>query len=367
MSIHRDKDGSEGGSDDDEEENGDESGGGDEAPAVDLSAFTAPKAEKVHVELFEAEEAAVPSENARMFGDVTDANLKKACKKMYKLLNLDPWNEKTRYDDDDTCDFLIDNPEVCGIKYEFEGFSGRIYPLSMLCALGASKDAVELAFDAFPPALKETDLWVGTPLHYAAAYQAPHDVVEYLIQKDPKGVESTNYYGRLPLHMGALFKASEKSMTHLLKAFPKGAQVKDKEGYTALHLACENGADSGVIKALVQTFPDAVHATAQYDMTPLHFACSSQANPEVIKVLLVEGDTAICRLTDMLGHTPLHMALMGLASYEVVELLVASAPDTVIAKTQKGELPLEIAQRKRAPGEVLELLEKMIEKLLSGE
>jgi len=82
--------------------------------------------------------------------------------------------------------------------------------------------------------------------------------------------------------------------------------------------------------------------------------------------LLVEGDPAVCRLTDMLGHTPLHMALMGLAPYDVIELLVASAPDTVVAKTQKGEYPLEIAQRKRAPAEVIELLEKMIERLKQG-
>jgi len=68
----------------------------------------------------------------------------------------------------------------------------------------------------------------------------------------------------------------------------------------------------------------------------------------------------------MLGHTPLHMALMGLAPYEVIELLVASAPETCVAKTQKGELPLEIAQRKRAPSEVVELLEKMIERLLDA-
>jgi ankyrin repeat protein len=116
---------------------------------------------------------------------------------------------------------------------------------------------------------------------------------------------------------------------------------------------------------LLLTFPDAVHATSQYDMTPLHFACSQNCDPEVIKVLLIEGDPTVCRLTDMLGHTPLHMALMGLAPYEAIELLVASAPETVVAKTQKGELPLEIAQRKRAPAEVIELLEKMVERLMA--
>ena len=68
--------------------------------------------------------------------------------------------------------------------------------------------------------------------------------------------------------------------------------------------------------------------------------------------------TALCR--------ELAREVMGLAPYEVIELLVASAPETCVAKTQKGELPLEIAQRKRAPSEVVELLEKMIERLLDA-
>jgi len=208
-----------------------------------------------------------------------------------KLINLDPWNDAVRYDDDDTRDFLIEHPETCRVKYEFEGFSGRIYPISMLCALAASKDAVEIAYDAFPVGIKESDLWVGTPLHYATAYKSSPEVVEFLILsyksspevveflilKNPTGVESTNCYCRTPLHMGALFKA------------PKAAQIKDKEGYTPLHLACENAAESSVVQQLVSTFTDAVYATSQYDMTPLHFACSQNTDLQVAKVLLVIG------------------------------------------------------------------------------
>jgi len=321
--------------------------------------------ENVKVTLYDAPEAPHPSEDARRFQDVPDddGDLSKACKKLFKMLNLDPWNEASRYDDDDTCDVLIDYPEPCGIKFEFEGFSGRIYPLSMLCALQASKDAAELAYEAFKPAIKETDLWVGTPFHYAAAYKAPAETVAFLLSKDSAGAESTNYYGRTPLHMGALFKSPEDSMKLLAEKFPKAAQIKDKEGYTPLHLACENGGSAGVIKLLLATYSKACFAKSQYDMTPIHFACSQNADPAVIKALLVDGDPETCRMTDMLGHTPLHMALMGLAPYEVIELLVASAPDCVVAKTKKGELPLEIALRKRAPTEVMELLAKTIDKL----
>jgi len=315
------------------------------------------------VKLYDPPEAPHPSEDSRRFKDIKDEDTLKSCKKLFKMLNLDPWNEATRYDDDDTCDVLIDYPEPCSVKFEFEGFSGCIYPLSMLCALQASKDAAELAYEAYKPAIKETDLWVGTPFHYAAAYKCPAETVEFLISKEPDGVQITNYYGRTALHMGALFKAPADSLKLIADQWPSAAQITDKEGYTPLHLACENGASAEAVKVLLQTFKDACFAKSQYDMTPLHFACSQNADPAVIKALLVDGDPDTCRMTDMLGHTPLHMALMGLAPYEVIELLVASAPDCVVAKTQKGELPLEIALRKRAPTEVMELLAKTIDKL----
>jgi len=333
------------------------------------SSSSLPSAEgppKVKAELYDAGPAAYPTENAKKYGDVKDPKIKKQCKRVYKLLNFDPWNEAHRYDDDDTCDYLLENPEPCDVKFEFEGFSGCIYPLSMLYALKASRDTVEVAYDAFPPAIKETDLWVGTPYHYAGAYMAPSESVQLLIQKDPKGIEAVNYYGRTALHMGALFKAPTKSMELLCNKYPMAARIKDKDGYTPLHLACENGADVDVVDLLVNACPKVVYEASQHtELTPIHLASSKDADIGVIRVLLeAANDSSICELTDMLGHTPLHMALLGLASYDVIELFLTSCPETVWVKTNTGELPLEIAQRKRAPGEVLEMLENLMERLL---
>merc|ERR1712154_207451 len=186
-------------------------------------------------------------------------------------------------------------------------------------------------------------------------YGSPPEIINFLIQKDPKGIEAVNFYGRTALHMGALFKAPKESMELLCDKYPLAARIKDKEGYSPLHLACENGAEAGVVKLLVDAYPLAVYATSQYEMSPIHYASSQNADVHVIRALLdgVEDCASLCKLTDVLGHLPLHMALMGLAPYEVVELLVASCPETVWMKTNNGELPLEIAQRKRAPGDVL--------------
>jgi len=237
----------------------------------------------------------------------------------------------------------------------------------MCYALKASLDTVEAVYDAFPAAIKETDWWIGTPYHYAAAYGSQPEIVRFLLRKDSKGVDAINYYGRTALHMGALFKAPVQSMELLCNKYPMACQIKDKDGYIPLHLACENGAGADVVRLLVQTYPLSVYATAQYGMTPLHFAASHNPDLRTITVLLDSaGENSVCKNTDLLGHAPLHMALMGLAPFEVVEKLVEFCPETVWMKTQKGELPLEIAERKRAPHEVLRCLEKAMERILLG-
>jgi len=320
----------------------------------------------IKIELLDAGDAYFPSDNAKKYGDVKNEAQKKKCKKVYKLLNFDPWNEATRYDDDDLCDYVLENPEGAKIKFEFEGFSGCIYPFSMCYALKASRDTVEVIYDAHPAALTETDYWIGTPYHYAAVYGAPPEIVEFLILKNKKGVEEPNYYGRTPLALGALFRAPLATMELFTSKYPTAARIKDKDGYIPLHHACEHGAESGVVKLLIECYPPSVYVAAQYGMMPLHFACSRQsASVNSIRALLeAAGDNSLCKATDMSGHTALHMALMGLAPYEVIELLIAWCPESVWVKTDKKELPLEIAQRKRASAEVLEILEKMMERLL---
>ena len=341
------------------------------SPAVPSLAEALLASKTPKYELFDADQAATPTEDAKKYGDVTSAFLQKKCKKIYKLLNFDPWNDAHRYDDDDMCDYVLDNPEPCTIKFEFDGFSGCIYPLSMCYSLKASRDTVEAVYDAFPAAIRETDWWIGTPYHYASSYGAPLEIVQFLFQKDPKGVQAVNYFGRTALHMGALFKAPFSSMELVCNKYPMACQIKDKDGYIPLHLACENGASRDVVNLLVSTYPSSVYAAAQYGMTPLHFAASHN-NPTtrfVIQTLLDsvgENSNILCKATDQLGHIPLHMALLGLAPFEVIEVLVSACPETVWMKTEKGDLPLALAERKRAPAECKLLLEQVMERILVG-
>lgn len=294
-------------------------------------------------------------EGPKIFSEITDQEMKRYCTRIHKKLNHDPWDEFKKYDDDDVCDRIIAHPETCQVQYGFESFSGLIYPLSMLCSLGASKNAVQLAFEANVAALDECDLWVGTPLHYACSYKAKTEVVEFLIEKKPEALEITNHFGRTPLHMACLFKAPANNVSLLLQHYPEAAGIKDKDGYAPLHLACENTATPEVVLLLVNANPEAVSSTTGLEATPLHYACSHHAPKAVVQILLDANPEMITKM-DLMGQTPLHLAALGGATTSVVALLVKANPDGVDAVNDRGETPLRIAKRKNVPVSVLKLL-----------
>jgi ankyrin repeat protein len=309
---------------------------------------------------------------------IDNVEYKRACQKLFKKLNHDPWAEFKKYDNAATYGFIKAQPETLQVQYKFDSFSGHLYPLSMLCALGANVNVMEIALEAHLPALVECDVWVGTPLHYACSYKSATTVVEFLIHQHPQALQVTNQFGRLPLHMACLFKAPPQTVSLLLQQYPHGAQVADKDGYTPLHLACENGASPEVVEFLLQAYPNALLAKTSYQSTPLHFACLHNASLAVIETLFQYDrskttNTSTTRTTpdtttinnmemveqmDLLGQTPLHMAALSSApSPEVVALLVATYPEGTKVCTDRGETPYKMAKRKQASPQVLQLLQ----------
>jgi hypothetical protein len=161
-----------------------------------------------------------------------------------QTLNHDPWNEHKKDVDEDVCDFILEYPATCMVRYDFENFCGRLFPLSVLCALVASLKAIELAYEAYTDAMDGCDLWIGTPLHFACSYKAEPAIVQYLIKKQPAMLERTNQFGRTSLHVACVFKASTMALSYLLGRYPEAAKRCDKDGCTPLHLACENACTS---------------------------------------------------------------------------------------------------------------------------
>jgi hypothetical protein len=121
--------------------------------------------------------------------------------RFFGLLNLDPWDLDTELDDDAIQDIIFEHPSCCRMKYAFEGFNGSVYPISVLCALGASVATIKKCYKAFPDAFDDADDWVGTPLHYACSYRASMEVAEYIVKMDLHMLKQTNRFNRVPLHM----------------------------------------------------------------------------------------------------------------------------------------------------------------------
>ncbi|KAL3923235.1 MAG: hypothetical protein SGILL_001769, partial [Bacillariaceae sp.] len=228
------------------------------------------------------------SENApgpTNFHDIQDPQLKRLASKLLKKLNHDPWDEFKKYSDPDVREFLERHPETASIMYDFTHFSGYIFPLSMLCTLGASPQTIEQAYKAYKPAIDECDVWIGTPLHYACSYKAKSNVVSVLISKQPAMLQRTNQFGRTPLHTACLFKGSTKMVSVLLQKFPRAAVIPEKDGYTPLHLACENGAHSEIVKMLASSNPETCLAQTTKGSSPLDLAHLHNANQTVIDIL----------------------------------------------------------------------------------
>jgi ankyrin repeat protein len=291
------------------------------------------------------------------YEDIDDPDLQRACEKLLKMLNHDPWNEFKKYHDEDVRAFVRKHPDTCRVKYDFGHFANKIFPFTMLCTLGASRDSVKGVLDAYESAKDEDDMVIGTPLHYACTYKAKLAVIELLIQTDPTMLHRRNQFDRTPLHQASLFKASAKTVSYLVKQFPQAAETPDKDGYTPLHLACENGASIEVVRTLVSANPEACAEQANNGSTPLHLACSQNASRSVVRIL-THAQPEAAELKDRHGNIPLHLAAESIAPVAIVEMLIKAFPDGVYAKSDRGQTPLRIARRKKAPCAVLRLLEE---------
>jgi hypothetical protein len=287
--------------------------------------------------------------------DIKHAQFKRLCKKMRKNLNHDPWDEFKKYHDASVADFIEYHPATCQVRYAFDHFTCQLFPLSMLCALGASAHTIELAYEAFEEARFECDIWIGTPLHYACSYKAEPAVVQFLTRKDPSMLGKTNQFGRTPLHMACIFKAPAKSISHLIQMFPKAAAIHDKDGYTPLHLACENGASAEIVQILVTFNPNDCMAVTQHDTTPLHLACSSTASKSVVGIL-IDACPEAAEYPDYMDQLPLHLAAQSSLSAATMEILVKAYPEGIKAVTDRGQTAFRIARGKRASDDVMRLL-----------
>ena len=156
----------------------------------------------------------------------------------FDLLDLNPHREE-KLDEEEFLSFL-DN-EMAAQKYQFDVFGeDRLFPLHMICALGASADTVKACHKAYPAAMELTTDRLGYPIHYAAAFDAGVEVVLYLANKDSAALGHANVqHGRTPLHWACASEfGSSDVVVFLTERAPNAAKIKDLDGNTPLNLAC---------------------------------------------------------------------------------------------------------------------------------
>jgi hypothetical protein len=286
---------------------------------------------------------------------------------LYKCLNKDPTRKDSGYSNDDFMDLIIGHPDECTIKYAFDAFSEdgircKLYPLSMLCALGASMTAIRECYEAHKIAIHEKDVWIGTPrirtpLHYACIYGASREVIKYLVGINANLLVESDERKLTPLHMAIISEAKPKVVSFLIKASSASLQMVDMNGMMPLHLACESDTDIDVVKELIREYSLACVARNSDGSTPLHIAVGRKAHLSLLKAL-VKGHVAALTVADNRGRIPLHVAVAVQADYKTVRLLVKYFEDGIDVKNRLNQTPLQTAETMNVEfgEEILELL-----------
>lgn len=274
---------------------------------------------------------------------------KPASERLFDALNHDPWDRNNGFKDEDAKAIIKKHPETCKEQYRFEATKDKMYPLSMLCALGASASTLKACYKAYPPAMEFDDGWIGTPMHYACTYRAPREVLKFLIDKDDSEdmIEKVNLKKRLPLHLAAMIKTPVENIMLLIKEYHKGLAAVDCGGMTPLHLACNRSdPDPAIIELLTSKYVKACLMTDNKGATPLHLAVARGVPMSVLEILLTAEDQAI-QVQDMAGNLPLHQALQVNAPKDIIQFLSWQFADGLEIANEKNERPVDMARRIR--------------------
>jgi hypothetical protein len=299
--------------------------------------------------------------------------------KLFHVLNLDPWNDKDTYDDALAYDVIKKHPKALVKKMAFESTKDKIYPFSMLCALGASAKTLGAAYRAHPPAAAANDAWIGTPLHYACHYRAPLATLRFLLEQvtlqNKNGTDSsdssssssddstssddssngacemiraTNQMIRLPIHVACMSLMPCECLQLLILHFKAGLQRVDKDGYTPLHLACDHAdVPLPVIELLTLKYRAAALTQSKVEKsTPMHLAVTRGCALAVVEALFLSQPDTILSVTDASGNLPIHAAVQSRAHVNVIQFLVWNHSEGLATVNNKFDRPIDIARRK---------------------
>ena len=259
-----------------------------------------------------------------------------------ELALLDP----SKYKDEAMITFIQDFPQAASITFDLGSFPNNtkngaafMYLLSVLCALGASREAVLLAYDLNPDALQAHDQGVGTPLHYAISYglaaastrekwaESIFPMIEFLLEKESLLLESqSNNKSQSVLHQ-AILSLCDPAATEF-------ADPTDSEGNNDRHLI--ELADV-VVTMLLEKQPLLATLPDSEGLLPLHLAAKHAVPVAILQRILIETSEAGCSAQcTSKGYTPLHYA---------AELLGQTATSLAVGTEEKQNFDGEEGQQ----------------------
>lgn len=262
----------------------------------------------------------------------------------FRIIDLNPSKYRQKIDEDLFVECIEKYPYLCSQKYEFSGFDNeRLYPLHVICAMGASLHTVKVCYKIYAEAIDYVSSEKGmTCLHFAAWYtRAPLDVIQFLVKKEPDAVQAVTKKQRTPLHLACMcppsFKSYNPQVVMILTEIggPGLCLQVDKHGRTPLHVAC--GIDEPsleIVEDLTDVNPDACLVQCfDYQSTPLHLACSNpnvqDEDSKIVDVIkdLIRSNPDAVRLKDKDGQLPIFVAVTNRACLKVLKMLVRKYSD----------------------------------------
>jgi len=256
-------------------------------------------------------------------------------KKEYRLLQLldfDPLTEKSKFDEKELKELIIEKPSLFKKEYQFKCHARKIYPLVMAYLLDASEDVTNLICKAHPKATKSCPLT-------AIITGETIDVVRETVSENPILMEET-LCGWNIIHLASIFKADFEIFEYLLSVqHPKILKKKDPDDCTALLLACQHHNNTAVIYLLMKRAEPAIQMINSKGASPLHIACAREdASKELIESLTDAWPNAVVTF-DNDGNSPLHIACINNAPAEVIKYLTEKSPAMLDKTNSRGDLP----------------------------
>jgi len=276
---------------------------------------------------------------------------------------------------DDAIDALLQEfPHSSSIVFELKAPSlhtgaddkVHLYPLAVLCALGASRKTISVCHELHPESIRAIDKRIGTPLHYAVSFgilsaasraESMIEVIKYLLEEEPVLVESqSNYLCQTVLHqtISSIFSSPKSSddehltalasvtVSLLLEKEPLLATLPDIGNRLPLHLAAMCVVPKGIMQRILKENPGALTLRCKAKgFTPLHYSVEvfGKAMKQCFDDHGGKGDKNETSDTS----TVLNMHLEKLQRYAInIQTLLKAGPHAAEIQDHNGNFPLHV-------------------------